>query len=332
MIFPLVSVIVPVYRVEKYLRVCIESILNQSFSDLELILVDDGSPDNSGAICDEYARKDERVKVIHKPNGGVSSARNIGLDVACGKYIGFVDSDDWIEHEMYEKMVCTILSGDADICFCRVAAANEDGTRLENHRLFGHGKRIFSGREVLELLVKGGSTYYESVCNKLYKRELFSKLRFPEGKQHEDAFLVHHIYGMCNRVVFTEDILYNYRLRSDSIMRTKFSIQHLDAIDAFCERVEYCASENMVDTAAYALLQAVGKMLELFMKISAKDTSALKRSRNQIKMLRRIRKMVPLDTLSYIDKCKVLLGLYATPIYMLKLKLQGMQAKVQQKS
>ena len=324
---PFVSVIVPVYKVENYLRECVDSILNQSFRDIELILVDDGSPDNCPAICDEYAKKDERVKVIHKPNGGLSSARNAGLDVACGNYIGFVDSDDWIESDMYQKMMCAAMSADADICFCRVAAAKEDGTRLENKRLFGFGNNILSGKEVLDLLVKGGSTYYESVWNKLYKRALFLKMRFPEGKQYEDAFLVHHIYGMCDRIVFTEELLYNYRLRSDSIMRTQFSVKHLDVIDAFCDRVEYCVSQNLSDAAAYALLQAVGKMLESFVKLSANDLPALNRIKSQIKKLRQIRKKVEFDTLSYTDKCKVLLALYVTPLYILKLKLQRMRTK-----
>lgn len=264
---PFVSIIVPVYNVEKFLRECIDSILAQSFTNFELILVDDGSIDNCPVICDEYADKDHRVKVIHKPNGGISSARNAGIDIARGNYIGFVDSDDLVEPDMYEKLIQTTLRNHADLCLCRVVAATEEGERKPNNRYFGFGDAVLRGNEVLEILVKGGSTYYESVWNKLYRRELFAQLRFLEGKYHEDAFLIHHIYGLCSRIVFVEDALYIYRLRSNSIMRAGYSIKRLDVVDAYIDRVKCCISRTEQKLAAYAILQSLGKTLEVWMTI-----------------------------------------------------------------
>lgn len=319
---PLCSVIVPIYNVEKYLPECVDSILNQTLTDLEVILVDDGSPDSCPAICDTYAAKDSRVKVIHKLNGGLSSARNAGLDIASGRYIGFVDSDDMIELDMYEKMVQRIVNSDADLCFCRVISTDEDGILRENNRLFGLDNSVLSGRDVLNQLVKGGSTYYESIWNKLYKRELFDSLRFIEGKQHEDAFIVHHIYGRCSRIVFLENLFYIYRLRSDSIMRKEFSVKRLDVIDAFMDRVNYCLARGLPETAGYAMVQLVGKTLESWMHIKRDDTDAQDRIRRQINRIRMLCRKVPMETLPIKEQAKVLLGLYATPLYRIKLRIQ----------
>ena len=319
---PLISVIVPVYRVENYLPECIESICSQTYTNLEIILVDDGSPDNCGAICEKYAAKDSRIKVVHKPNGGLSSARNAGLDVASGEFIGFVDSDDIIEHEMYEKMMHTLLEKEADLCFCRVVAMDEDGTRRENNRLYGIGEVVLNGMETMERLLKQGSTYFESAWNKLYNRELFENLRFAEGKLHEDARIIHRIYGKCNRVVVVEDLFYIYRLRSGSIMRGQFTVKRLDLIEAYMDRVNYCLSENMQELAGHAMVQLVGKMLEIWMTMEKGNYAAKKRIREQRREAKQLCKRVSLERLSVKERMKVYLALYATFIYRIKLKMK----------
>lgn len=189
---PLISVIVPVYNVEKYLPRCIDSILNQTYKNLEIILVDDGSPDNCPAICDEYAQKDSRIKVIHKANGGVSSARNVGLDVATGEYIGFVDSDDWIEPDMYEFLFMRATDYNVDISRCASVWEYGKGrceeilTDNENENMF-----LLDGEDLILDLVNGA--WDEGVVwNKLYKKEIVKNVRFRED------------------IAFCEDCLFNY--------------------------------------------------------------------------------------------------------------------------
>ncbi len=320
-----VSIIVPVYNVEQYLRECVDSILSQSFTDFEVILVDDGSPDNCPKICDEYAEKDPRVKVIHKPNGGLSSARNAGLDIATGEFVGFVDSDDIIESEMYEKLVSAIMKNDADICFCRVVAISETGDQQPNGKYFGIGSSVLEGYRVLEMLVKGGcgsSTYYESIWNKLYRRKLFSNIRFPVGKRHEDAFVVHRIYDLCDRVAFIEDALYLYRLRSGSIMREPYSIKKTEVIDAFYDRVIYCDARGYSELTCYALLQALGKTLEVWMLIPKGDRAAQTLMKEKMEKLRSVYKKSSTSMLSCRNRIKLFFGFNLTAIYQAKLKIQ----------
>ena len=165
---PKISIIVPVYNVEQYLAECIESIRNQSLTDIEIILVDDGSPDNSGAICDDYARKDDRIRVIHKKNGGLSSARNAGLEVAIGEYIGFVDSDDWVDGEMYEVLYKNAVENQAEIAACNIAKMGLDG-QFENFDI-GNKDILFTRAEGMEELIRNQKLTFSS-CNKIYKRK-----------------------------------------------------------------------------------------------------------------------------------------------------------------
>ena len=182
---PVISIIVPVYKVEKQLNKCIESILNQTFKDYELILVDDGSPDNCGHICDEYEKKDSRIKVIHKKNGGLSDARNAGLDIALGKYIGFVDSDDIIHPQMYEKLYNCINKSNLDIVQCkfkRFKSIEEININISDSEL--NFKEYNSQDAIIDLI--DNNKINVNAWNKLYKRELFQNERYPKGKIHED--------------------------------------------------------------------------------------------------------------------------------------------------
>lgn len=226
---PKISIIVPVYNVEKYIHRCIDSILHQTFKDFELILVDDGSLDNSGKICDEYAKEDDRIKVIHKENGGLSDARNVGLDIAQGEYIAFVDSDDWIEKDMYSILYENIRKYNADISICKtrkIFDSTVDNNITTNNCI------ILNNEEAFDCLFN--NKYYAShACDKLYKKSLFDGIRYPVGKLYEDMFTTYRLFEKANKVVFSDYIGYNYFQRKDGIVNSKFRPEKLDYIRAF---------------------------------------------------------------------------------------------------
>ena len=218
----MISVIVPVYNVERYIRQCVESILEQTYADLEIILVDDGSTDGSGSICDEYKLKDNRVVVIHKCNGGLSEARNAGLDIARGEYIGFVDSDDYIEPDMYEVLYKNCERYAADLAAARFVKFNTQGEVRKN---FTENIEVFSREEMLRLFIVGDRRYEitMSVWDRLYKRELISDLRFPVGKCYEDIVFSTKVIEKSKINVYIDRALYHYRLREDSISGEDFN-------------------------------------------------------------------------------------------------------------
>lgn len=233
----LISVIVPIYNVEKYLNKCIESIINQSYSNLEIILVDDGSKDSSGIMCDSYILKDKRIKVIHKENGGLSDARNVGLDKAKGEYIVFIDSDDWIDEKMIEILYNIIKKNNSDISICDYFLA--------------YNEEIQTQKEDIEIInlsnIEALKTIYDKdlgVCmivawNKLYKRNLFKDdIRYPYGKIHEDEFTTYKLLYKAKKISYTNQKMYYYRQRKNSITST-FTKKRLDCLEAFDERVKY---------------------------------------------------------------------------------------------
>lgn len=237
-----ISIIVPIYNVELYLRRCLDSILNQTYSNLEIILVDDGSTDKSGKICDEYAKNDSRIKVIHKNNGGLSDARNEGLKIARGKYVGFVDSDDWIELDMYECLYDMLQKFDADISIC--GANSVDNKKRE----FNTGKEIqcikgykditiFEDSQIMKAHLHFKNEINSGVWNKLYKREIVDGIEFPVAKLYEDVFTMYKYLDRATRVVKTRAHKYNYFQRKDSICRQTFSIRNFDSIEG--NRVRY---------------------------------------------------------------------------------------------
>ena len=248
-----VSIIVPVYQVENYIRQCVDSILAQTFTDFELILVDDGSKDRSGQICDEYVKVDERVKVIHKENGGLSDARNRGMDQMVGKYFMFVDSDDYIAPTMVECLYKKIVNQTADISVCNFLYYFEDereknfSTQMKSEIL--SGKEVFYNRKN-----ERNYGFWTIACNKLYKRELFGKVRFRFGKYHEDEFWANDIYQMDIRVVTVPECLYYYRQRDNSIMGKKSFQRDFDIIDALQERIYVYLKEEKYSAQAYKVL------------------------------------------------------------------------------
>ena len=248
---PLLSIIVPVYDVENYLQKCIDSILAQTLTDFELILVDDGSPDNCPALCDAAAAKDARIRVIHQKNGGLSAARNAGLDVARGEWIGLVDSDDYIAPEMYEKLYRAVQQTGADFALCDFAEVDEAGAP-SNARTHGViTQQIFTERELLQ------SAYLTMMLlawNKLYRRAIFAQLRYPVGKLNEDIFVSPDICLQAQKAVVVPEALYYYVQRSGSIMGKTKTLCHYDAAEA-AQRYWNCLVENRV----YETLPAAAK-------------------------------------------------------------------------
>ena len=225
-----ISVIVPVYNTEKYLARCLDSLLNQTYRDLEIIVIDDGSKDGSPAICDAYAQKDARIRVIHKTNAGVSAARNDGLAVVSGEYVTFMDSDDYIDKTMYETLHRLITqTADVDIAVCGTKRELSNGAFTSYYE--GQEELVFSQREAIVNLLS--NTYYCcSVCDKLIRRETVSDIRFDVAKKHnEDLLFLYEVMKRANRVVFSPTPLYYYCLNASSATHAAFGIDQMAIID-----------------------------------------------------------------------------------------------------
>lgn len=223
MIEPKISVIVAAYKVEEYLHKCVDSILAQTYKNLEVILVDDGSPDSSGAICDEYASKDARVRVIHKENGGQSTARNAALDVAQGDYIGFIDGDDWIEPTMYEDLLDMMIKEAADIVQCGWYKVSPEG--VKEYPFTEQFKECYTSDEGLEELIQSKGEYLNtSVCSKLFKNEVAQKFRFTPVRAYEDDEYIFKTVSVASKIVCIHNPLYNYLNREGSTMTASFNI------------------------------------------------------------------------------------------------------------
>lgn len=222
----LISVIVPVYNVAPYLRECIESILSQTHQELEVILVDDGSTDGSGEICDEYAARDSRIHVIHRSNGGVGAARNEGLAAATGEYIGWVDSDDTIDPNMYKRL----LEAEADIAVCAFCRLSPNGVNLRNFGFNG----AYTKPQIMDVIVKLDCGTI--LCNKLYRRELWEDLQFPHCRAFDDEVISYSLLARAGSLVVIDEVLYHYRINKSSIMHNYRVEDGLPALNAACSR------------------------------------------------------------------------------------------------
>jgi len=233
----LISVIIPVYNVEKYLKRCVDSVTGQTYKNLEIWLVDDGSTDGSGKICNEYAKQDDRVRVIHKENGGQSSARNIALDRASGTWIMNVDSDDFIHPESVKKMYEAGCREEADIVVCRMEQGNNDHFA---NVITGKPEVKLTGTEVMESIFDDryrGSMV--SACGKLYRSKIFTDIRYPVGRVYEDECVIHRLLDKCKRVVIIEEYLYYQYDRSGSTTRNGYTLKNLQAVQAVEERCSF---------------------------------------------------------------------------------------------
>ncbi len=266
----LISIIVPIYNVENYLQKCVESILNQTYHNIEIILVDDGSTDNSKVLCDALAEKNLCIKVVHKKNGGLSSARNAGISAADGKYLGFIDSDDYIEKEMFSVLYEAIRRTGKDIACCgRVVDifgeySNREFT-LEKEKIYSRNEAI---KEVLYL-----EKIDVSACDKLYKRRLFNRIKYPEGRISEDAAVIFDLLELSNGVVHVGKAFYHYVFRNNSITKSQYSNKKQDVLYNLEETRKFIINnhpELIRDCNIYCTISASALILDMNRDIEAK--------------------------------------------------------------
>lgn len=268
---PVISLIIPVYDVEEYLRCCLDSVIAQTYDNLEIIVIDDGSLDNCGRICDEYAARDVRIRVIHQENAGVAAARNTGLDMAIGDYIGFVDSDDYLHPQMFEILLKNLLAAEADISVCnyqKVYNSDKQARRPEPEKT-----KVVARDEALNIIfgpavARKGFSFPETdvvVWNKLYRKHLFDGLRFLK-KYHEDLFITPHLVSRAQTMVFSEIPLYYYRQRSNSFINRAYNFDRLDDIEAHADRMTLFREKHS-EHYPYAILAYLNSILRNYIAL-----------------------------------------------------------------
>lgn len=283
----LISIVIPIYNVEKYITKCIESVRQQTYKDVEIILVDDGSPDNCGKICDNYVSLDSRIQVIHKQNGGLSDARNKGIDIARGNYIVFVDSDDFIEPTFIEELYDALVKNNAEISICNINIIDEENKKIG--RTGYEDMMIVNGKKILERICQQNNIIESIVAwNKMYSIKFFEKYRYPVGKVHEDEFLTYKILYQTDRVAIVNKYLYNYRKNKESIVGRKFNKQRLDLIDALFERLDFYKKNNENYLYLMTMKLCLNQLIEYYIKTKKyikKPKSLLKELKNKYKMI-----------------------------------------------
>lgn len=237
-----VSVVVPIYKVEKYIHRCLDSIIAQTYTNLEIILVDDGSPDSCGAIADQYQARDDRVKAFHKENAGLSDARNYGMERVTGEYTMFVDSDDWLEFQAVEKMLRQILTFKADVVQSAFYYAHEEHLLFDHRYYYKNGDLIILDNENLMRELVRNESVKNFAWGKLYKTELIRDLPFKKGVLFEDVFWAHQVMHRVNTFLLLHDPLYNYYQREDSIV-ANYSVKNLDILNGLKERHNFIERE-----------------------------------------------------------------------------------------
>lgn len=322
----MISVIVPVYNVEKYLSKCIKSIREQTYTDFELILVDDGSPDNCGKMCDEYAQKDDRITVIHKENGGLSSARNAGLEYAFkgkSEYVTFIDSDDRIHPRFFELMLKSIYESNVKISVCNFERTEDilsfDFPPCEN----------VSGELVTpEELLINHTWNYNYAWGKIYKKSLFLDVRFPEGKNFEDVFTTYKTLYKCESLVFLNEPLYCYFKNEEGITRSPWNKSELVVFEGMKEQLEFYKINGYE--------KAYKKELELFVHHHAYQIARIKANKTDFKKNKPVLKALKADLKRYLREYKNIFNVHnmsysyeaAYPVFM---KLYGFVSKAKSK-
>lgn len=299
----LISVVLPIYNVENYIEKCIESILNQTYSNIEIILVDDGSPDSCPEMCDEYAKKDKRVRVVHKENGGLSDARNAGIKVASGEYITFVDSDDYVDRDYIEFLYNTIEKENADIAIGAHRVLYDSGKIIEKAT---HENSILEPKEVLERILYDDGIDL-SAWGKLYKMSLFEDIKFPKGRLFEDSATTYMLIDKAKKIAINSESKYNYIIRKDSISNAKFSPKKMDLITSTKEMTEYVknkypdlekAANRRLIYAYLSTLSQLAKCKEKYPKEEKELITYIKKHGNDILKDRRVPKRDKFGVLS----------------------------------
>ena len=305
----LISVIIPVYNVEDYLPRCVDSVLAQTYTNLEIFLVDDGSPDNCGKICDDYAARDKRIKVIHKKNGGLSDARNAALDLCCGEYISFVDSDDYVSEDFVESLYHAIKTHHSRLAICGFMKFDERGHIAADYTPSSQEEAV-SGAKMME------TVWRPSACNKLYEKSLFNGLRYPYGKLYEDLFIYHDILAQVDRAVLTGKNSYYYFNRQNSIINKKYDIRNTDLIEGLDLRIKGLRKMKFNDLADRQLSFLFNATVEAFCRIQDPDDKTNARL-HEVKAIcdRHFPEMMNYKGFTLAKKAKILLFRYFPSIY-----------------
>ena len=262
----LITVIIPCYNVEKYLSECIDSILNQTYPCLEILLINDGSTDSTGDICDRYKQKDSRIRVIHQSNKGLAATRNIGLKAAKGKYIFWVDSDDYVCLNIIEKLYRLLIDYSADMSICNYIDGPSRNYVFNSKKYF---IECIDSRQALNYIYKNPHYSFVMVAAwaKLIKKSCYDSLKYPEGKIFEDIYISHHLINNCQQIVYTDEIMYYYYQSPNSILGKKFYKAKLDYLGAFEERIHFFESLGYDELKEKARIQYLHALIWEFSRV-----------------------------------------------------------------
>lgn len=322
----LVSVVVPIYNVERYLRKCIETIINQTYNNIEIILVNDGSTDNCLKICNEFQRKDKRIIVINKKNGGLSDARNTGLKNAHGKYICFIDSDDYISEKYVEQLYNLIIENNAQIALCNFEKVDENEKSILKKDIIN---QTTSGKKIMEKF-NDKDFYPASVVawNKLYNINLFENIFYPVGKIHEDEFTTYKLFYIAEKVATTSKALYYYRQVQTSITNRKFNIKRFDALEALEEKVNFFLQKKEEKLYKLALIEYEKNIIAYWINSKLYINNSKKIRADLLKKYRKIYgKVMLFNECSILDKLKFTIA-YISPKLYYKLKKNNTRFKI----
>lgn len=282
--YKLISIITPVYNSEKYLKRCVDSILNQTYSNFELILVDDGSADKSPQICDEYARKDSRIVVIHQKNQGQAVARNKALDICKGDYISFIDSDDYVNPQMLEILLNIIKASDSDVAVCGYIQGEEDSHNWKT-KSSSLETRTYKGKDFVRKCILENNHRCWLLWDKLYKREVFAKIRLPEGRIYEDSATMYRLLYNTDKVINCNSVLYYYFENCDSTVNKQFSLKRLDILIFIQEMIEFFTENDEKELLDWANRYYLFTIADLYIKANKSnlDSSILKELKRKLK-------------------------------------------------
>jgi len=320
----LISVIVPIYNVERYLKRCVESIRSQSYANLEIILVDDESPDSCPKICDDYKEVDSRIKVIHQKNKGLSGARNAGIDIATGEYLVFVDSDDFLDKEFILVLYEAAKNTGSDIALCKYEYVKGD-VLTQSHK---PGETFqYTGIKLIEMMYSPDGAFFVVAWNKLYHKSLFATIRYPQGRIHEDEATTHKLYYEAKQGVFVNRYLYGYFIGGESITRKKFNRNRLDWAWAVEQRLDFLEEKKLEQILPTAMRSYADGVIDLFFQCreglpdSLKEQKQLKRSiRNTARRVKKYGSFPIKTRIGYTlfqiapSLYKQLLGAYKAPV------------------
>lgn len=315
---PLITVVVPIYKVEQYLAECVDSILNQTYTNLEIYLVDDGSPDRCGEICNEYAKKDSRIRVIHQENKGLSGARNSAIDVFKGEYITFVDSDDWISDEMIERLYKNLIEHDAQMSCTSPDSFYEDGTHTTtkyNGEVF-----VYTKEQALDCFLFN-DYLTPCVCGKLYMRNLWTSMRCPEGMLFEDQFTTYKLIDQCNKIIYCTKPMYHYRKRAGSIGHSVFNRNTYDLYDAIQEEYEYIHTRYGQEVPNIAVARITWEIVFVNMMIASGYKDHKVKAEVQKFARKNLTKVWKCNYISKLRKGQISLFALSYPVYMFCYKL-----------